>query len=101
METVTPLSSTGSGGRRDSLASVLFTSLSEGASASVERAMPSIPAASPVTAGGVGVGEAAATGRLLAPVANETGAGEAAGVGLGAGVSLVATGTRREKTSLE
>ena len=70
----------------------LSTSRVAGASASVERAMPSMPGASPVTSGGVGVGVAATTARLLAPVKNETGAGEVAGVGLGAGVSLVATG---------
>src|SRR5436309_1723562 len=66
----------------------------EGASVSVERMIPSSPVERPVTVNGVGEGDgdAAATGMLLAPVENATGAGEAAGVGLGAGVSLVTAG---------
>ena len=54
--------------------------------------MPSMPGARPVTAGGVGAGVGETTGSELAPVKKETGAGEAAGVGLGAGVSLVTFG---------
>jgi hypothetical protein len=52
-----------------------------------------MPGASPVTSGGVGEGLGATTARSLAPVKNETGAAVVAGVGLGAGVSLVASGT--------